>query len=74
MSYLVLGWLVPLGYSVLCNAQVPRYLFFFCGDLLCYCTEAFGRCASSTGQKFEPKPQLRNLPLIMFVRTQIFLL
>ena len=31
-------------------------------------------CATSTGQKFEPKPQLRNLPLIIFVRTQTFLL
>ena len=30
------------------------------------CTEAFGHCATSTGQKFEPKPQLRNLPLIIF--------
>jgi len=29
------------------------------------CTEAFGHCATSTGQKFEPKPQLRNLPLIV---------
>ena len=38
------------------------------------CTEAFGHCATSTGQKFEPKPQLRNLPLIIFVRTQTFLL
>ena len=29
------------------------------------CTEALDRCATSTGQKFEPKPQLRNLPLIV---------
>ena len=28
------------------------------------CTEALG-CATSTRQKFEPKPQLRNLPLIV---------
>ena len=33
-----------------------KYLnFFLCGDLLCNCTEAFGHCATSTGQKFEPK-------------------
>jgi len=24
------------------------------------CTEAFGRCATLTGQRFEPKPQLRD--------------
>ena len=45
--------------------------------ILQLCTEAFGHCATSTGQKFEPKPQLRNLPLIIiiiFVRTQTFLL
>ena len=43
-------------------------------DMDAECTEAYGRCATSTGQKFEPKPQLRNLPLIIFVRTQTFLL
>jgi len=42
----------------ICNKEISRYT-------LTRCTEAFGHCATSTGQKFEPKPQLRNLPLIV---------